>query len=342
MKYLKFIALILQLLCSSLLIGQSEILIIGTAHQLPEGMEMNYEPLLSMASDWDPQVICTEYIKPSDTLSTRKTYGSDYFEVLDSISNSWEIDHSNLEEQIAQLYEKLKTRENIDERMQLRNLLYVTNDKGNARFQAHKVVSIFEGLTPAEKEGFIAKFPMFPAMKTYEESRRTDEFFLVEFPLAIEKGIEHLHSTDDQTLRDLYHEAWEKANLELEENKIFIDFQNLVSEVKADMADNMKNGNMLVILNNEEHQNLLYKIEYAFMPVGLNQHKDLMNYYYMDRNYKMAMHILDVAKSNPGKRIVAFYGVSHVPFIRKILRSESNHRILTLPNLEDWAKYNKQ
>ncbi len=334
--------LVLSYFSLSSLLSQTQILIVGTAHDLPQGLESNYTPILEITKSWRPDLICTEFLVLNDTSSHIKSYGDTYFLKKDSVRASWNIQADGIRQRIDKLYLSLRKKDDIHKRMHLRNLLYVSHDRGNAEFQAFKIKKLYDVISKEEQGAFLNTFPMAEKMFENLSKGSTDEFSQVEYPLAIDLGIEYLHPTDDQSFRDLYHNNWEEGYKELEGSEILAEFYSFLNNFKSKMEGKMETDEMLLFVNNQENQEKLYQIEYSFVPVGLNEKKDLMSFYYMDRNYRMAMNILEVIKNNPDKkRIVVFYGVSHVPFIKKILRAETEHQILTLPDIDaykEWVK----
>ncbi|MEO1712542.1 MAG: DUF5694 domain-containing protein, partial [Bacteroidota bacterium] len=151
--------------------------------------------------------------------------------------------------------------------------------------------------------------------------------------LAVERNIEYLYPTDDQTDQEAYHDAWEKANEELAGHPLEKDFQILYDSLMMFTKKHMEKGTAAITFNQYQQQEMLYRLECDFYPSGLSASSDLRNYYWIKRNERMAKHILQVADQHPNERIVVFYGCSHVPAIRRQLKALSDHRILTLPDL---------
>lgn len=154
---IKYVFLFFPFVCNA----QTEILIVGTMHDLPEGSEFNYQPILEITSAWKPDVICSEYRKPNDTISLTEVHGNEIFQKMDSVSISWEIDHLNKENEIKSLYKKLERKKDLNHRMQLRNLLHVTMDRGNAYFQNYLIGKEFELLSEEDQISFIEQYPMY-------------------------------------------------------------------------------------------------------------------------------------------------------------------------------------
>lgn len=319
--------------------AQTEILIVGTAHDVPEGMEFNYQPILDITTEWNPDVICTEYRKPDDTLSLTNIYGIDIFQKMDSIAQSWNIAEIDKQKEIATLYKKLERREDLHLRMQLRNLLYVTLDRGNAYFQSYLIDKAVRKMSEEDQNNFKSKYPMYEDIENYVKISARDEYTLAGFPLAEKLGIDYLFATDDQTLSTPYHDAWNKSIQELEGTPQLAKIKNLIAGFRKTSKEKMEKGTAVLKFNTYEMQEKLYEVEYSGIEFGINEQADLMSFYWGERNERMTQHILDIADKNPNKKIVVFYGSSHVPAVRRKLKANSNYKILTLPDLKIWNKY---
>lgn len=322
--------------------AQTEILIVGTAHDLPEGLEFNYTPILEITEAWRPDVICTEFRKPDDTKSLTEIYGANIFNQMDSLAKVWKIPTSNWEKEIETLYKQLDVQENIVHRMQLRNLLFLHLDRGNAYFQNYLIHKSFMKLSEKEQDSFREKFPMYDRVERYMQKNQRDEYTLVGFPLAEKLGIPYLFATDDQSLSTPYHRAWGKAFEELKGTVHLESWDKIIKEFDVLTKKHMPQGTALLGLNTYEIQEKLYQLEYKAIEFGINEQADLMSFYWGERNQRMSGHILEVAAQNPNSRIVVFYGASHIPAIRRMLKANSDYRILTLPDLKSWGEYESQ
>jgi len=318
---------------------QTEILLVGTAHDIPEEVANNYTPILEIATDWQPEIICTEFPKTEDTLSLTNVYGEDIFTKMDSVAKSWQLQEVNKVHKIATLYQQLELKEDLYLRMQLRNLLYISMDRGNAYFQNYLIHQAFQKLSKKDQERFKHTFPMYIDVEDYMKGNAADEYTLVGFPLAQNLGIPYLYPTDDQTLRVPYHRTWETAFKELEGTPHLNKWENSINEFKTVFEEALPKGTALLTINTYEFQEQLYELEYLAIEFGVNEQADLMSFYWGERNERMAQHILAVADKNPNKKIVVFYGSSHTPAVRRKLKAISNHTILTLPDLENWKDY---
>lgn len=322
--------------------AQTEILIVGTAHDVPEGMEFNYQPILEITTTWNPDVICTEYRKPDDTLSLTEIYGKDIFQKMDSVAQSWNIAHLDKQKEIESLYKKLERKEDLHFRMQLRNLLYVTMDRGNAYFQNYLIAKAVNKMNKKDQNNFKNQYSMYKDIERYTKKYTRDEYTLVGYPLAEKLEIPYLFATDDQTLSTPYHNAWNKSIEELEGTPHLEKIKTMISDFRENSKGWMAKGISVLKYNTYEFQEKLYEVEYSGIEFGINEQADLMSFYWGERNQRMTQNILEVVEKNPNKKIVVFYGSSHIPAIRRMLKANSNHKIYTLPDLDIWKRYETQ
>jgi len=318
---------------------QAEILLIGTAHDIPEEVAHNYTPILEIATAWQPEIICTESRKPKDTLSLVNIYGANIFTEMDSVATSWQIQETDKAEAIASLYQQLEIKEDLYLRMQLRNLLYVSMDRGNAYFQNYLIYQTLQALTAKEQENFKLKFPMYADVESYIKRNAYDEYTLVVFPLADSLQTPYLYSTDDQTLSVPYHTTWDNAFKELEGTPHLDKWEKIKEELKTIFEKSLQKDTGLLTINTNEFQEKVHELEYSAIEFGINEQADLMSFYWGERNERMSQHILTVARKNPNKKIIVFYGISHIHAIRRKLKAASDHTILTLPDLDNWKNY---
>jgi len=319
--------------------AQTEILIVGTAHDLGKGMEKNYTPILDITKEWKPDVICSEFRNPKDKLSLVNIFGKNYLEKRDSIAKTWNVSTKKLDKRIAQLISTLAVKEDIYVRMELRNLYYLNMDRGNSSFQSYLVYHQFLELPEHEKVKFKTQFPMFEKIAKRVKDEVSDEYGAVAFPLAKYLGIEYLYPTDDQSLSEPYHKAWDESISDLANTDEMKDFQKMMQSIGKNNTAAMENGDAVLMYNSYPFQEVLMKIEYSFFEPGLSASNDLRCFYWHQRNIRMVENILEVVEKNPNKKIVVFYGASHLPDVRKILRAETDYTILSLPDLSSWKKY---
>ncbi|MEM1218675.1 MAG: hypothetical protein AAGH79_07175 [Bacteroidota bacterium] len=312
---------------------QTEILIVGTLHDVEPEQADNYHQLLEQIRPWKPTVICTEYRKPTDTVSLKAVFGDDIFDFQDSLAKTWKVNLKTLLSEIRAAKAKVQTMDNLENRIQLAKLYHVHQDRGNAFFQYYHICHQFQQLTKDQQEQWMLKEPYLERILNFEKRNSYDEYWLLAYPLAIEQNIDYLYPTDDQTDRDVYHQAWGKANEELADHPLTVEFQSLYDSLITISFGSLNQGTAGIRLNQLDVQEMLYRLEADFYPPGLSSSSDLRNYYWIKRNERMAKHVLQVAEQHPNQRIVVFYGGSHVPAIRRQLRALSDHRILTLPDL---------
>lgn len=319
--------------------AQTEILIVGTAHDVGKGMENNYTPILEITKEWKPDIICSEFRHPKDEASLINIFGKNYLEKRDSIAKTWNVSTKKLDKRISELVLSLFTKEDINVRMKLRNLYYLNMDRGNSEYQSYLVYHQFMELSEPEKLKFKTQFPMFEKVAKKVKNEISDEYGAVAFPLAKYLGIDYLHPTDDQFLSVPYHDAWNASISELDKTEEMKNFQKMMQSIGKNNTAALANGDAVLMYNSYPFQEVLMKIEYSFFEPGLSASNDLRCFYWHQRNIRMVENILEVVEKNPNKKIVVFYGASHLPDIRKILRAETDYKILTLSDLKSWKKY---
>lgn len=313
--------------------AQTEILIVGTLHDVEADQTDNYTHLLDLILPWNPQVIGTEFRLPTDTVSLQAIFGEQLYEKRDSLAETWNIAINNLNGQIAEWSERVAKDDQLLNRLELAKRYYLNFDRGNAYFQFYWVDQLLQQMSPQEQAQALKDHPILAKIQAYKARNQYDEYWQLAYPLAVQQGITYLYPTDDQTVRDYYHEAWGQANEELAGHPLQADWEQLLDTIRAVEAEHIAKGTAAWEFNSYRVQEMLYRLEGDFFPPGLSSSSDLRNYYWQVRNERMARHILEVADKHPGQRIVVFYGCSHVPSIRRILRSLSDHKILTLPDL---------
>ena len=329
----KFFLLFALVFTTSLWGQQTEILIIGTMHNLNPKHTENYSKLLEQIRPWNPTVICSEYRKPTDTVSLNAVYGEDIFAFQDSLAQAWQIDLKTLPAKIKAAVAQVQKADNLENRLELAKLYHLNQDRGNAYFQYYHICNFYHQLDKDQQKQLITQEPYLERVLRQEENSQYGEYWLMAFPLALEQQIGYLYPTDDQTDREAYHEAWGKANEEIAGHPLEKDFKALRDSLMMFEKQHIKKGTAAITFNQYQLQEMLYRLECDFYPSGLSASSDLRNYYWIKRNERMAKHILQVAEKHPNERIVVFYGCSHVPAIRRQLKALSDHRILTLPDL---------
>jgi len=313
-------------------VSNTEILIVGTLHELEAEHAHQYAPLYEAVKAFQPEVICTEFRLSIDTLSLQEVYGQNYLYKMDSLANHWNINTDHIQKEIQRLYQAIDKKEDINQRMELWSRLYISMQRGNAYFQSYFVDQAFTELSVKEQTQFKNRFPMFETMMNIIGTGKNDEYFRVAFPLAEEIKASYLYPIDDQTLRTPYHEAWQQTYKELDGSSHLKDFEVFVEKF-SEKFDIENDEQRAIKLNSLEAQKQLLILEGQFFPRSLSEAHNKKSEYWMQRNENMAKHILNVASQNEGKRIVVFAGCSHVAPIKLKLKKLGPYIVKTIPDV---------
>lgn len=320
------------------LAAQQQILLIGTQHQTQENKLVEILPVREAILDFKPEIICVEYRKPTDTESLKYLYGQRHFIKQDSLRKAWNIPTKSDNQRLGVLMPALKVKEDLVLRMELRNLFYVRSDFGNSDYQTYLIMEQLK----KDSSGIAAfrkRFPMYDAMKSryVKRSQTHDEYNFLVFPVANRLGILYLNPTDDQTTNNMYEKYFEKLS---HRDTLYEDRRGYHARIDAffaRMGTLPPETNTWVYANSPEMiEELTYVEGYKLDPSVTSPEVKMLSYYWTLRNKKMAMHIRDVAQRNPGKKIVVFFGASHVgPIREELARLSKNFTILTLYDLNN-------
>jgi hypothetical protein len=216
----------------------------------------------------------------------------------------------------------LKKKDDLMLRMELRNLFYVRSDFGNSDYQAFLIMEQLKA-DSAKTAVLRKRFPMFQEMqlKHKQKVNRYDEYILLVFPIARELGITYLNPTDDQSTNVSYSKYFTKLNSSdtiPDDVKVYRDrvhaFRNKMSSLPSET-------NTWVYGNSPEMiEDLKYVEGYKLDALSTGNDVKMLSHYWTLRNKKMATYVDQVAKKNPGKKVVVFFGASHVGVVQDELK----------------------
>jgi hypothetical protein len=330
---MKFLLAALFLISITEVDAQQKILLIGTKHTTPETELVQIRPVYDAVIEFKPDVICAEYRKPNDSVSLRYLYGKYHFKKQDSLRKAWGLPKKADKKRISELLTTLAKRDDLSQRMELRNIFFVRSDFGNADYQAYRIVKRLNADSSRIKN-FRKRFPMYDQMKSSYRQRigRHDEYNFLVFPAASKLGISYLNPIDDQTTNAEYDKYFSRLN---NDDTLLDNARSYYERIDA-FWQRMKalppETNTWVYSNSPEMiEDLMYVEAYKVYAGNTSNDVKMLSYYWTLRNKKMASYILDVAKANPGKNLVVFFGASHVGPIREELKKLAKKtNVLTL------------
>ena len=181
------------------------------------------------------------------------------------------------------------------------------------------------------------KFPMFNEMKAryMKHAQNHDEYNFLVFPLAKRLAITYLNPIDDQSTNKEYEKYFEKLS---HRDTLFENRRSYYGRVDAfhnKMSSLPLETNTWVYSNSPEMiDDLIYLEAYKLDAATTSPEVKMLSHYWILRNKKMAGHIDQVAKKNPGKKIVVFFGASHVgPIQEELKKLSKKYSVLTLYDL---------
>ena len=312
--------------------SQQKILLIGTQHHTPHGRLEEIIPIAAAVESFQPEVICVEHRISTDRASLQNSYVDERLDTIEAIRKSWNIPSGNLSDKIKVLENASDLQMDITKRMELYSLYFVSLDFANADYQSYLLMRSLHNDSTNEAL-LLNKFPGFEVMKsryTWKTSRN-DEYSYLVFPLAAKLNISYMNPIDDMsTWKELekYFEILQNRDTSLTNRK---DYYQRKDDFRKKIQALPKGSNEWIFANSPEIINELLYVEAYTVDKTSSEEIKMLSYYWIERNKKMAQHIHEVAKLQPKKDIVVFFGVSHVGAVREELNKlKGSYKILTL------------
>lgn len=331
----RFAFLLVSVVCSPAL-AQQPVALIGTKHATPEAELVQIAPVRQAVLEFKPDVICVEYPKPDDSLSIRYVYGARHYKKQDSLRKAWKIPSKSDAKRINELFIALKKKDNVVQRMELRNIFYVRSDFANSDYQAHLIMDALKS-DSSEIKALRKRFPMFDQMKALHQRRaaRYDEYTYLVFPVAKALGIIYLNPIDDQSTNNMYVKFFNKVQ---KKDTIYEDRRPYYDRIQAffrNLGSLPPETNTWVYSNSPEIiEELKYVEAYKLDALTTSRDVKMLSHYWTRRNKKMAIHVSQVLKKNPGKKVAVFFGASHVgPVQEELKKIVKKQQVLTLYDL---------
>lgn len=328
----RLILVLILLLNTTVSISQQKILLIGTRHRTFPDRVKEIIPIGEAVEHFHPEIICVEYRTSTDTTSLKNSYTDERLNVIEAMRKDWNIPSGSVSDKINLLANATDLQSDLTKRMQLHNLYFVSPDFANADYQFYLLMMSLNG---DSSKRFLLKerFPHFEEIESRHFSKidRNNEYTSLVFPLATKLNISYLYPIDDMSSWkefEKYVEILEKRDTSLTNRKKYYqrsdDFDKKIQAFP-------KGSNEWIFINSPEMINDLMYVEAYKVDKTSSEEINMLSYYWIERNKKMARHIHEVARLQPKKNIVAFFGASHVGAVREELNKLNAHyKILTL------------
>lgn len=301
------------------------ILVVGTMHKLPGVFKGNYNYIKKKVRQFNAEIVCTEYVLPSDSISFKKYYKQNYVRRYDSTLKAKNIVMMNVQKKIDSLQLVLNSEDSEKTRFLLSKQFYYNRDFGNMAFQNYIIFQTMKksSLNKAEREEVLKQYA----------NIKNNEYDLVVFPYCYKNKISYLFPIDDHSFETEYNESTKKwkneSNGELNKQQ-----SEYFSKYKWKFVWSFFIGKGGKMVNSFDGQNFSRKLESNLFDSTKSQNYNNASEFWKKRNKNMAKNISSIAEINRNKRIVVIVGASHVPFIKEYLQRMTPHKILTLPDIK--------
>jgi hypothetical protein len=220
----------------------------------------------------------------------------------------------------------------LQKRIELHQLHYLSFDMGNADYQGHLIMKRLN--EDSTKIAWLRRYSYFTKMmysNNYWHVKRNSEYSLLVFPIATKLNIPYLHPIDDFSTWTEYEKYYDRL-LILDTNASKMRYRKQADDFTKKVQSLPKDSSMWLFSNSPQVIDELLYVE-GYKADG---HPDIkmLQFYWTLRNRKMAEHIDKVASKEPSKRVAVFFGASHVGPVREELNKlHKNYEVLTLPDL---------
>ena len=301
------------------------ILIVGTMHKLPGLFTGNYKYIKKRILQFKPEIFCSEYIIPTDSISFEKFYGMDYIKQYDSILRAEHVVLENVQGKIDSLNLLLNGKDSVMLRYLLSRQYSYLKDFGNMALQNYIVYNTM-------KKSNLSKIERQKVLKRYNPIKN-NEYDLIAFPYCYQNNINYIFPIDDHSFETEYNEYTNNWKQEFE-GKLNKQQHAYYSKYKRKLIWLFFIGKGGKMVNSFEGQKFSYKLEANLFDSTVSENYNKASEFWKKRNENMAKNIISVANKNRNKRIVVMVGASHIPFIKEYLEKLSSFKILTLPEIE--------
>jgi hypothetical protein len=318
------------LACASLCFSQQKILLIGTLHQTESDRLQEVKPISAIVENFNPKIICVEYLLPTDTLSLKHRFEATYYEERKNLRQALNIDEKKIGFKIKSLQNDLADDWDLQKRIELHQLYYLSFDMGNADYQGHLIMNNLN----KDSTKWLRNYSQI-AKEMHSNYLRhltfNTEYSLLVFPIATKLNIPYLDPIDDLSTWVEYEKYYDRLLIP-DTNASKMRYRKQADDFTKKVQSLPKDSSMWLFSNSAKVIDELLYVE-GYKADG---HPDIkmLQFYWTLRNRKMAEHIDKVASKEPGKRVVVFFGASHVGPVREELNKlHKSYEVLTLPDL---------
>ena len=338
-RYMCFVILLLLLLQSKVCVSQQKILLIGTFHRTEKDRLNEITPIAMAVERFNPDIICTEYPLPTDSASLAAKGADRIFEDREAQRKAWNIPTSDIHSRMEMLRQDPHLLSDLTKQIELQQLYYLALDNCNAEYFGYRVMGSLEN-DPISAAAWRDTYPGFMTMKavydtkngTFPPAYLNNEYYRLVFPLAEKLKQSYLYPIDDLSTWSSFEKYYDRLHVPDSTDVDKMKFRKYEADVKRNLASLPRDSNQWIFFNSPQViHDLLYVEGYIIDEDISNEDVKMLHYYWVLRNRVMAEHIRDVARQHPDKKIVVFFGVSHVGPVRDELNKlKMGYKVLTL------------
>lgn len=312
---------------------QSEILLVGVLHEIPETQKCNWEKPYQQLFRYKPDQVAVEWMMPDDPLSLNKAYGPTYRSKFDSIMLQLEGGRVNIKDSIALYSKRLQQNANPYFRFKLWQYYYLNIDIGNAEYQLFCVLNGSNAwMSSFDSSGSAAKFFLRNLRRAKSDMKNTEHYNMV-FPLALAMGIELLYPTDDKSTYTYQSGAFGRLAEALKGTAVYKKMEAFWQRYTATENEQKKNCDAVTFINRKEWLDSTDVGQVRILSEA--DHSDVRDYatiwYY--RNKSIAKRINEAVIKSKAKRMAVFYGNMHI-YPLKMYLEEMGYKVKLLSDLK--------
>jgi hypothetical protein len=265
------------------------ILLVGTMHKLPGAFKGNYKYIKKRVIQFKPEIVCSEYIIPTDSVSLKKYYGQNFIRRYDSTLRAEHVAMMNVQDKIDSLQLLLNSEDSEETRYLLSKQYYYQKDFGNMDFQNYILLR-------NRKNSNLSKAERAEILKRYARLKN-NEYDLIAFPYCHKNKISYLFPIDDHSFETEYNESTKKwkneSNGELNKQQ-----QAYFSKYKRKLIWSFFVGKGGKVVNSLEGQNFCRKLESNLFDSTISENYNNASEFWEKRNENMAKNISSIARIN--------------------------------------------
>jgi hypothetical protein len=319
--------------CSS----KQNVLLVGTHHTTPDTRVSEVIPIAAALKRYNPEVICAEYLIPTDTPSLLYRGGVKLFENTEAKRIAWNMsaDHGPAINSLQRYLRKHPL--DFRKRMELQQRYFLSHNMGNADYQRYLIMKNI-GHDPAMTSLLEKSFTEYKTLKLYYDAERVrkSEYQILVFPLAEVLNISYIYPIDDLSTWKSYEIYFDRLQGLDTTDSVNVKYHKRLDDFKKMLDSLPDESNQWVLLNSKLLTKELLSLESYIIDPNDSSNVDLktLHHYWVLRNSVMASHIDKVARKHPHKNLAVFFGVSHVgPVQTELNKLKKRYHVLTLPDI---------